>query len=137
MSSDRVAKRVYGRAGSRILVALLGVLLAILVAAPAQAQLPSICQQYPNLPQCLPGGGGGGDDDGGDPGAGIGVGAGDGDGTGDLGGSGRLPFTGYPVTSLILLALLILLAGLVLRTTQAINHRLRERYARAAYTTAD
>ena len=86
-------------------------LLALTPAAQAQ-NLPAICAQYPDLPQCLPGGGGGGGDGNNDPG-GDGAGLGPG-GDGNLG--SELPFTGYPLTPLILLLLALLATGIAVRT---------------------
>lgn len=94
---------------------------ATLLASDANAQLPAICEQYPNLPQCDqgPGGGGGGNQPGDD-------------GTGPAGvqspsaassGGGELPFTGYPITPLLLLLLALLLTGLALRAYLAIRDR--------------
>jgi hypothetical protein len=92
-------------------------------ASQASAGVPAICEQYPDLPQCeAPTDGGGsnptGSDDGtapvadeGGPTAGVGTG-------------GDLPFTGYPLTALILLLLALLLAGLALRTYLAARDRL-------------
>lgn len=94
----------------------------------ASAGQPPICSEYPDLPQCEEGGGNGGenpnppqeepDDEGG---AGGGPGAGP---TGDAGG-GELPFTGYPLTSLMLLLLILLATGLAIRSYLAVRDRLR------------
>jgi len=104
------------------MAAALGLLAALAIGAataePAAAQQPDICQQYPDLPQCQgedPGGGAGGQVPGG--------------AAADLGGAGeaQLPFTGYPLTPLLLLALLLLLLGLAILAYQEIRDRLRER----------
>lgn len=109
-----------------VLVAALGLFAALVIAAVApslaEAGTPAICDDYPDLPICDegPGGGGGGDDDGGPGGddGGAGPTAG-GDGDGD----GSLPFTGYPITDLLLLLALLLVAGLAIRAYLAIRDR--------------
>ncbi len=113
--------------GAALFVVLFGILgILALGAAPAQAQgLPAICEDYPDLDVCIgpiEDGVIDGDDDvgpGGDEG-----GAGNGSGDGD----GALPFTGYPLTGLILLLLILLAAGLTLRGGTA----LRERFSRGS-----
>lgn len=97
------------------------VMLAMLHAAPADAQAPAICDQYPNLPQCV--GPGGGDDSDAPPGLFPGGEAGAGP-SGDAGGA-ELPFTGYPLTGLVLLLLVLLAMGLLLRAYLAGRDRLR------------
>jgi len=110
--------------GTRLTIAfggvalLLAVFVSLIGAAPAGAQLPDICDQYPDNEVCDdpiddggPDGGPGGDD--GDDG---GSGKGDGDGS--------LPFTGYPLTTLILLLLILLAAGLLARAAAAARDRL-------------
>src|SRR5688572_10964638 len=95
------------------LVATLGAL-ALLVTLPATAEAQGICQQYPDNPACLDEGGTGADPGAFDPdGTGFGPGAGTGTGTGSD--SGNLPFTGYPLTPLILLLLALLAIGLAVR----------------------
>ena len=86
-------------------------------ASTASAQLPAICEEYPNADVC--------DDDptGGDN---LGPSAG-GDGTGESGGS--LPFTGYPLSALIIFLLALLVAGLALRAFLAARSRLAGRDA--------
>src|SRR5688500_1038367 len=81
-----------------------GVLLALLAFAPSAAA-QSICDQYPNLPICQGDGGPGGGDGDADEGPGSGGGEDDAGPTADLGGGagGELPFTGYPLTPLLLL----------------------------------
>lgn len=93
----------------------------------ASAGQPPICDEYPDLPQCAedePG-----DDDREpreDAGPGGGGGAGPAGPTGDAGdGDGELPFTGYPLTSLLLLLLALLAAGLAVRSYLAARNRLR------------
>lgn len=120
-------------------VALLGALTLALLAAPgAHAQSePPICQQYPSLPQCDTNGSDNGNDTGGG-----GDNPGDeqfpadedrsDDAAGPLGGgpsassgaAGELPFTGYPLTSALLVFLILLLAGLALRGYLATRGRL-------------
>ena len=101
-----------------IVIALIGVI--AFQAAPASAQSqPPICEDYPDLDVCNEPGGGGGDNPDGDDGAGPGVGSG---GSGD--GDGSLPFTGYPLTGLILLLLALLALGLAIRGAVAIRERL-------------
>jgi len=101
------------------LVAMVVACMFLAAASPAQAQGPAICDEYPELPICDDGGGGDNPDGDGDTGPGGFSG-----GTGD--GDGSLPFTGYPLTGLILLLLLLLAAGLALRGGVA----LRDRFAR-------
>jgi hypothetical protein len=109
------------------LLPVLGLLVAMLaLAAPAQAQLPSICAEYPDDPECevaptgfdVP------------PVTDLGpegLGGGDNLGTGD----GTLPFTGYPVSPLILFAILLLLLGIAARLIAHVSHRFREQNASA------
>lgn len=96
---------------------LAGLVLLLLPPSQASAGVPAICEEYPNLPQCEEGGGGGGGNEDPDEDAG---GAGP---TGDA--DGELPFTGYPLTSLLLLLLALLVAGLTLRAYLAIRGRAR------------
>lgn len=103
------------------------------VAGPAQAQLPGICQQYPDDPSCQQ------PDHGGDVGptggsdsspSGLGPSTGGGNPNGTANSSGSLPFTGYPLSPLILLALFLLLAGLVARgIVEARNRASRDKFA--------
>src|SRR5687767_8303386 len=87
--------------------------ISAIVADPANAGVPAICAQYPDLPECeVPG-----------PGPGPGP---DGGPTADAGVTGELPFTGYPLTPLILLLLALLLAGLAIRTYLAVRDRLAD-----------
>jgi hypothetical protein len=95
----------------------------------ASAQLqPDICSQYPDLPQCQESAGGGGDD-GTDGGTAAIPGSGDSAGptAGDVGTQGTLPFTGYPISALILLLLVLLAAGLTIRAYLAVRDRVRAR----------
>jgi hypothetical protein len=94
--------------------------------ASAQSRGSDFCEEYPSTPGCdtEPGGGGGGGGDGeeddefaGDHGDGVVP-------TGDAGGDGNLPFTGYPVTALVLLLLILLLGGLAIRAYLAVRDRL-------------
>ena len=101
-------------------LALATVCVAMLVAAPsASAQQPAICDRYPNLPQCQgPTGVEGPTDDAGPTDDGVNPGpAGTGDAAGDL------PFTGYPMTFLILILLALLLLGLAIRAYLAARDR--------------
>lgn len=113
--------------GRRYFVVLFGVIalfsasLLLLGATSADAQTPAACEEY-EVPPC---GDGDGDDD--DDGDGDNVGPGStggasGDGGGD--GDGALPFTGYPLTGLILLFLVLLLLGLTIRAGVALRERL-------------
>jgi hypothetical protein len=100
-----------------------------LVAERASAQGPGsdFCEEYPDAPGCVaptgPTGPTGTTDDTGptdDAGPSANAPGGGGDGDGD----GNLPFTGYPLTALILLLLVLLLAGLALRAYLAVRDRL-------------
>jgi hypothetical protein len=94
-------------------------------ADPASAQVPAICDEYPGLPGCQePAAGGGGDSPGGEDGGGVNATPGGGP-TGDT--AGTLPFTGYPLTPLLLLLLLLLVTGLTIRAYLAIRDRVRSR----------
>jgi hypothetical protein len=91
-------------------------LLAALVAAP-HANGQAATDQY--APPTVPGGGtagqvggGGGGSAGDTGGGGIGAVAGE---TGSGSGGGTLPFTGYPVTAIVLIALALLCAGVLVR----------------------
>jgi hypothetical protein len=95
---------------------------ALVSANDASAQLPSACDEYDD-PTCIgpvdevdPDDGTGNNDDGGDQGPSGIAGSGDGDGS--------LPFTGYPLTGLILLLLVLLAAGLAIRGGIAMRERL-------------
>lgn len=104
-------------------LALLGACALLLVAAaPAGAQSSAFCQQYPNDPTCVDDITGGGDPDNDD------VGADTGGGNSPIGAgnaTSQLPFTGFPLTPALLLMLLLLAAGIALRTAVW----LRERHA--------
>lgn len=126
-----------------IATALLLALTAILLMASAAASDTAFAQQgagtqYPDG-DVGPGGGGGGDSDllpdGGecenppcDGGPGDGSGPSAGSGAGDDGG-GNLPFTGYPLSTLILILALLLIAGLAVRSYIAVRDRFRARSA--------
>lgn len=106
-----------------LLVAALGGGIMLVATSTASAQDPAICTQYPDLPQCDQPGGGGDDDDNGDDSGGAPVPGGGGP-TADRGDAGgELPFTGYPLTFLILLLLILLLIGLAIRAYLAIRGR--------------
>jgi hypothetical protein len=100
-------------------------LLAALVGAP-HANGQAAVDQYQQPP--VPGGGTAGQVGGGaDPssqGANTGVGAVAGE-TGSGSGGGSLPFTGYPVTPLVLIALALLCAGVLVRWTVQAARRMR------------
>lgn len=106
--------KLKNRAGVQtiLLGLLMTVAFALFAASPANAQDP--CEQYPNSEDCQGGIGpepGGGDDDGNLPG-----GEDTGAGTGNLGdGDGALPFTGYPLTPLVMLLMILLGLGLMAR----------------------
>jgi hypothetical protein len=88
---------------------------ALIASQPAAAQLPPICEEYPDLPQCeLP-------DEEEPPGDNDGNNGGNG-GTGDT--DGNLPFTGYPLTPLLMLAIVLLATALAIRGYIAIRKRL-------------
>lgn len=107
-------------AGGLLLFAFLS--LAVLQPSNASAQgFPSICEQYPDRDVCAgPGAGEGVDDD-------VGP-ASDGDedlnGAGSGDSDGNLPFTGYPLTVLILLLLALLATGLLIRAYLATRGKL-------------
>ena len=92
----------------------------------ASAGQPPICDEYPDLPQCEedvnqppeePRDDDEPDED--EDAAPVGP-------SGDAGdGDGELPFTGYPLTSLMLLLLALLAIGLAIRSYLAIRDRLR------------
>jgi hypothetical protein len=86
--------------------------------APALAQAPAICDQYPNLPQCEEDEG---DEDEDDENQGPGAGSGDGPSAPDA--AGALPFTGYPLTALILFMLALLAVGVATRAYLALRTR--------------
>jgi hypothetical protein len=95
-------------------------LLLGLLALPASASAQSVCVEYPNLPICDTGNEGG-DDDGDPTGAGPTANLG---GGGDGNGDGELPFTGQPLTPLLLLLLALLVTGLAIRAGLAIHRRI-------------
>ncbi len=98
----------------------IGAIVWMLGAGTANAQLPEICVQYPDLPVCeLPDNGGGGPNGnnffppGGEP------------GSNSLGET--LPFTGYPLTPLLLLMLLLLILAALSRAYAEIQERRQTR----------
>ena len=119
---------------------------AVIVIGPTSAFATSsaVCEQYPDLPQCESGAGS--SDGTGSPSTGTGGasgpagGAGGGaagypaDGaaipgfgdpaTGSAGAVGELPFTGYPLTPLVLFLLVLLAGGLTARAYLATRGRL-------------
>jgi hypothetical protein len=90
---------------------------ALIASQPAAAQLPPICEEYPDLPQCeLP-------DEEEPPGDNDGNGNnGDNGGTGDT--DGNLPFTGYPMTPLLMLVIVLFATAIAIRGYTAIRKRL-------------
>ena len=122
------------RAQGFLVIALATLLLALAAtfaftaaaADPAFAQQAPICAEYPGLPQCEePATGGGGDTPGGTNTGGENAVPGSGAATGEA--DGTLPFTGYPLTPLLLLLLVLLATGLTIRAYLAIRDRVRER----------
>jgi hypothetical protein len=94
--------------------------LAAIFTSSASAGTAPICAQYPDLPQCSGNGGGGG---GGDQSSDA-LGALGGDNQATAGTSeGSLPFTGYPLTALLLLFVILLAAGLAIRAYVALRDR--------------
>ena len=104
-------------------ISVLGILSALLVACfvliPASSalaqgnDLPAICDEYPNLPECVvdPDPPEPDPDPNGNPSANNFGGDGDRAGNGD----GNLPFTGYPLTGLILLLVILIATGIAIR----------------------
>lgn len=92
--------------------------------AHAQGQ-PAICDDYPDLPVCddVDDDDDDGDDDDQDRDGDEGPNAGGG-GSGSGDGDGSLPFTGYPITDLLLLLAVLLAAGLTIRAYLAVRGRL-------------
>jgi len=93
--------------------------LSLAFSSQASAQLPAACEQYPDLDICIDPTVDDGENDDVGPGAGN-----DANGTGD--GDDTLPFTGYPLTSLILLLLALLITGLTVRAYIGVRDRLRD-----------
>lgn len=119
--------------GGRALSVLLPLILVSILAfaASASAQGSDICAQYPDLPQCVEPIDDGGDNDlgngGGAGGGSLGSGGG---GGGTLAGSSgdagaELPFTGYPLSPVVLICLILLVAGITARAGLAIRERRR------------
>ena len=94
----------------------------------ASAQSPSFCEQYPNDPDCDDDRPDGNDDKNPDGDSDVGPAGGPlgGDSLGG-GGGGELPFTGYPLSPLLILLLMLLAAGLILRGYVAVRDRLAVR----------
>jgi hypothetical protein len=88
--------------------------------AHAQGQ-PAICEDYPDLPVCDDADDDDDDDNDGDRDDDGGPSAGGGGGSGDADGS--LPFTGYPITDLLLLLAVLLAAGFAIRAYLGIRAR--------------
>lgn len=116
------------------LLALLGALVAGAVSAPhASAQgTDPVCEEYPNLPQCEEDQVDDGEDDEADDRDGqddeaTALPGGGGPTASGSGGGGNLPFTGYPVSSLVLLLIALLAAGAALRGYLALRERLASR----------
>ena len=144
---DDAVELRHGR-GRLLLVALLALVFACLAGAgAASARAPAICDEYPDLPVCSEDTGGDPDPTPGDPtpgdsdvgseedaGVAVPVGGDDngGAGTGGTGSGGELPFTGYPLTPLLLLLLLLLAIGIAIRAGIAVHDRLRQRGDAAA-----
>ena len=96
---------------------------------PRKQSEPAICAQYASIPQCEQATGGGGAETpaggGGDAGSPGGIPGSAGSGADLAGGtSGALPFTGYPLTPLVLILLLLLIAALTVRAGLAIRDRI-------------
>ena len=101
------------------LIALASAIVGLAFAGPASAQMPSGCVEYDDDCDQGPGGGGGNNP------FGDGDGSGDRDGSGDA--DGKLPFTGYPLTGLILLLLILLAVGLAIRSGTALRDKFAHR----------
>jgi len=99
------------------LLALASAVIGLVLASPASAQFPSGCVEYDDDP-CI------GPIDNVDEDGNDGVGPGDGSGDAD----GKLPFTGYPLTGLILLLLVLLAVGLTIRSGTALRDKLARRH---------
>ena len=99
----------------------IGLMGAMIVAPHANGQAAIDQYQQPTVPGGTGGvvGGGGSQNADGTNGAGVGAVAGE---TGSGSGGGSLPFTGYPVTAIVLIALALLCAGVLVRwATQAVR----------------
>jgi hypothetical protein len=99
----------------------IGLMGAMIVAPHANGQAALDQYKQPTVPGGTAGavGGGGSQNADGTNGAGIGAVAGE---TGSGSGGGSLPFTGYPVTAIVLIALALLCAGVLVRwATQAVR----------------
>jgi hypothetical protein len=109
--------------------ALLAAVCALILFGPSTASASSaaVCDQYPDLPQCQSAGGGGGgggtSPSGGDGGGGGVPGSAD-TATGSAATAGELPFTGYPLTPLVLFLVILVTGGLTIRAYVAARDRL-------------
>lgn len=107
-----------------LLALLLGIAGLLAIATPSASAQSAFCQQYPNDPSCI----GPIDDDDQDDEDDVVVldpvpgGAGDGASGAS---SGELPFTGYPMTPLLLLLLALLATGLAIRGYLAARKRIQ------------
>jgi hypothetical protein len=114
------------RIASCLLVAVLG----LVVLAPAGASAagpPAAVDQYtgPTGPT------GGTGPQGGQGAAGNAGAAGENAAAGGGGGGGKLPFTGYPLTTLLVIMAALMATGLIIRTGVAANDRLKTRASRS------
>lgn len=91
----------------------------------ASAQDSSFCEQYPNDPSCDDDDNDN-DNDNNDDDSGPGSGPLSGDDLNGTGG-GSLPFTGYPLSPLVILLLILLASGLAIRGYTAVRDRLATR----------
>jgi hypothetical protein len=116
-----------------LFLALIALGAACLSGATVANAKPAICDEYPDLPVCSETAGGGGDDNevGSDEASGTATPVSGGDdsagGAGGTGSGGELPFTGYPLTPLLLLLLLLVAIGLAIRAGIAVHDRIRRR----------
>jgi hypothetical protein len=124
MKTMRV-NRLGRRASSALLVVLGAGLLAVLMQAPLASAAPAAADQYAPGPtqQIIGPASAGNGPSAGAPGSGPVFSE-----PGEAGG-GELPFTGYPLTPLILIVLALLAAGLIARAMSASAERRRERRA--------
>jgi hypothetical protein len=125
-----------GLTGAARVAGVLIVASAVMLIAPAAAGAVSsaVCDQYPDVPQCQgDGGASGGGNPGGEPGDAAGGGGdqgseatpdapasagsipGAGAATGASDSAGELPFTGYPLSPLVMAMLILLAAALTIR----------------------
>ena len=128
------------RLGLILVGAAIPIAISLGAAAPvAGAQAPAVCDEYA-IGFCGGSSGGGSGHIAGtsNGGASQGVPGGGGGATASAGGNAgandgaeaaTLPFTGYPVTPLVVLLLILLAAGILVRSYVAVRHRLRARHA--------